>query len=41
MTILIMIFRYDKVAEVSPTAAYLYYTGEQWKIGKVSRVQDM
>ena len=27
--------RYDKVAEVSPTAAYLYYTGEQWKIGKV------
>ena len=26
---------YDKVAEVSPTAAYLYYTGEQWKIGKV------
>ena len=29
---------YDKVAEVSPTAAYLYYTGDQWKIGKVAEL---
>ena len=29
---------YDKVAEVSPSAAYLYYTGEQWKIGKVAEL---
>ena len=33
--------KYDKVAEVSPTAAYLYYTGEQWKIGKVSLLLEM
>ena len=30
--------RYDKVTEVSPTATYLYYTGEQWKIGKKAKV---
>jgi len=29
---------YDKVAELAPTAAYLYYTGEQWKIGKVAEI---
>ena len=29
---------YDKVAEIASSAAYLYYTGEQWKIGKVAEI---
>ena len=26
---------YDKVASIATNAVYLYYTGTQWKIGKV------
>ena len=29
---------YDMVASIASTAAYLYYNGEQWKIGKVSEI---
>ena len=29
---------YESVAALASTAAYLYYTGEQWKIGKVAEI---
>ena len=29
---------YDKVAELASSAAYLYYIGKQWKIGKVAEI---
>ena len=29
---------YEAVAALASTAAYLYYTGEQWKIGKVAEI---
>ncbi len=29
---------YDQVAAMATNAAYLYYMGDQWKIGKVAEI---
>ena len=32
---MVSVENYEKVAELATNAVYLYYTGDQWKIGKV------
>jgi hypothetical protein len=36
--LMVSVENYEKVAALATNAVYLYYTGDQWKIGKVSEI---